>query len=88
MSHVEEERRKGRTLNEWGRVTALLPTPPTRTRPLLALPPLPTDAVARAETLEGIAVLIVQEYGPVTGLALSAAIDEATEVEGCAGERA
>ena len=45
--------------------------------PSLALPRLPEAAEARAETLARLAAEIVAHLGPVTALALAAALDEA-----------
>ena len=87
MIHVEEERRTSRTLNERGGSATLLSAASARTRAFLALPPLPPDSAERADLLQAMATDIVAWCGPAVGLALAAAIDEATEVEGCAGER-
>jgi hypothetical protein len=82
MIHVEEERRKGRTLNERGRFAPLLLAPPTRTRPpAVTLPELPTDDAERALALADLAAAFVAQHGPTTAQALASWLDEAaTEV--------
>ena len=47
-----------------------------RTRPALALPPLPQNAAQRADTLAALAANLVRWCGPATALALASWLDE------------